>query len=116
MTYTRAAIALLAALLAPAAFAGTQDFVLSNQSGVEIHNLYISESGNENWEEDVLGENVLSHGSRANIQFAGRSACEWDILVADAEGGNVTWTGIDLCAASVVVLHCNEGECWAEIE
>jgi len=101
---------------APAALAGTQDFTLVNQTGVEIYSLFISESSNDDWEEDVLGDNVLPDGSRLDIQFAGRSACIWDMMVTDDQGGNATWQGINLCQASVVVLRCNDQGCWAETE
>lgn len=112
----RLAILALATLVTPAAFAGTQDFVLVNQTGVVVNNLYISESENESWEEDVLGDKVLPNGNRVNVGFKGRTACLWDMMVADADGNQVTWTGIDLCKVSVVVLRCNDSECWAETE
>jgi hypothetical protein len=101
---------------APAAFAGTQDFTLINQTGVDIYSLYISESSNDDWEEDVLGEDTLPDGDRVDISFSGRSACLWDMMVTDDEDGNVTWEGIDLCKSSVVVLRCDDDECWAEYE
>jgi hypothetical protein len=40
----------------------------------------------------------------------------WDMMVADEEGNNVTWDGINLCEVSVVVLKCDDSECWAEFE
>lgn len=110
------ALLAFAALAAPAAFAGTQDFTLVNQTGVEIYSLFISESANDEWEEDVLGDDVLPDGDRMRITFAGRSACLWDMMVTDDEGGNVTWEGIDLCSTSVVVLRCDADECWADYE
>lgn len=100
----------------PPASAGTQDFALVNQTGVEIYSLYISESANNDWEEDVLGDKVLPDGQRMNISFSGRAACLWDMMVTDDEGSSVTWTGINLCETSVVVLRCNEEGCWAETE
>ncbi len=103
------------AFTAPAG-AGTQDFLLVNQTGVEIYNLYISETNNENWEEDVLGQDVLSNGGRIDVGFAGRRACFWDMLVTDSEGGNVTWEGLNLCETSLVILRCNEEGCWADYE
>ena len=111
-----AAAGLLTLAGAGQAVAGTQNFQLINKTGVEIHNLYISETGNEDWEEDVLGDRTLPTGGRMNIQFSGRSACLWDMMVADEEGGNLAWTEIDLCELSVVVLKCNDDECWAEGE
>jgi hypothetical protein len=103
-------------LVAQPADAGTQDFLLVNDTGVEIFYLYVSETNNESWEEDVLGENVLPHGGRVVIEFAGRSACLWDMMVADEEGTSVTWTGLDLCRTSTVILRCNDERCWADTE
>ena len=110
-----ALIAILALTAAPA-FAGTQDFTLVNQTGVEIYRLFISETSNDDWEEDVLGRDTLPHGSRMNINFSGRSACLWDIMITDDADNSVTWDGINLCEVSVVVLRCDENECWAEYE
>lgn len=102
--------------VAPAAFAGTQDFTLVNKTGVEIYSLFISESANDEWEEDVLGEDVLPDGERMHVTFSGRRACLWDMMVTDDDGGNVVWEGIDLCETSVVILRCDDEECWADYE
>jgi hypothetical protein len=112
------ALVVVASLFAatPAAFAGTQDFTLVNQTGIVIYSLYISETTNDEWEEDVLGENVLPNGESMPIEFFGRDACLWDLLITDGEDGEVTWDGINLCEASVVVLRCNDEECWADLE
>jgi hypothetical protein len=106
---------MVAGLAAPAS-AGTQDFLLVNETGVEIYSLYISETNNADWEEDVLGEHVLPHGSRMTITFAGRSACFWDMMVTDDQGGSVTWNGINLCTTTTVILRCNDEGCWADYE
>lgn len=113
---TAAALCLLVTVFVPVAFAGTQDFTLVNRTGIEIYSLYISETHNEEWEEDVLGDNVLPDGGRIDITFAGRRACVWDILVTDSYDDSVTWNGINLCETSVVVLRCDDEECWAETE
>lgn len=101
---------------ASAAQAGTQDFTLINQTGVDVYSLYISESSSDDWEEDVLGEDMLLDGDRVDVTFSGRNACLWDMLVTDDEGGELSFQGINLCEASVVVLRCDEEECWAEYE
>lgn len=107
---------LVGILAAGVSLAGTQDFTLVNQTGVEVYRLFLSETTNEAWEEDVLGDRVLPDGSRIDIDFYGRSSCLWDMMVTDEEGNSLEWSGINLCEASVVVLRCNEQECWAEWE
>jgi hypothetical protein len=37
-------------------------------------------------------------------------------MVVDEEGTSVTWTGLNLCQTSTVILRCNEEECWADTE
>lgn len=109
--------ALLCALaLAPAAAAGTQDFILVNETGVDIFELYVSETRSDDWEEDVLGDEVLLDGERADITFSGRGACMWDMLANDEAGDGIAFQAIDLCETSVVVLRCDDEECWAEME
>lgn len=118
-TKTLAAITLtLAFLFAPiTSFAGTQDFTIINQTGYTIYEVYVSETTNDDWEEDILGKDVLDNGGRLNVTFSGRSACLWDIMVLDEDDNSVEWSGINLCEVSVVVLRCDKsGECWADYE
>jgi len=98
------------------AHAGTQDFVLVNDTGVTIHNLFISESNKEEWEEDVLGEDVLEDGDSVGITFKGKKACKWDLMVKDEDGEGIYWRKVDLCSVSRVVLHCDAKKCWATFD
>jgi hypothetical protein len=110
------AAVLTLAMLAGTASAGTQDFVLVNQTGSKINNLYISETKKDDWEEDVLGEDVLENGDSVTITFSGHKACTWDLMVKDEDGNGVYWREVDLCKVSTVTLHCNLKECWATYE
>lgn len=114
----RSTVAVIAALLtSAAAHAGTQDFVLVNSSGVVIYELYISETRNDDWEDDVLGEDVFDTGGRLAVSFSGRDACLWDMLAVDGNGNSVTWTSLNLCTSHVIELTCdNDGECYATTE
>src|ERR1044071_5356635 len=49
--------------------AGKQDFVLHNETGVEIHEVYVSPVTADDWEEDVLGKDPLPNGE------IGRASC-----------------------------------------
>lgn len=110
------AFGLVAAGVAIKARAGTQDFTLVNKTGAAIHNLFISESDKDDWEEDVLGEDVLDDGESVAISFSGKKACLWDLMVKDEDGEGLYWRKINLCTVSTVVLHCNRKECWATFE
>lgn len=97
------------------ASAGTQDFKLVNMTGVDIHNLHVSESNKDSWEEDVLGESVLADGESLDVSFSGKSACSWDMMVKNEAGDSLYWRKIDLCKVESVTLKCSKAKgCWAE--
>jgi hypothetical protein len=98
------------------AVAGTQDFVLVNRTGVTINNLHISETKKDDWEEDVLGDEVLEEGESLRIGFEGKAACDWDLMVKDDDGDATYWRQIDLCEVSKITLRCNKKSCPAETE
>lgn len=107
----------IAALFPAKVLAGTQDFTLVNHSGFDIYEIYISETANDVWGEDILEEDVLANGGRVPVVFGDHPACMWDIKVVDREDTEVEWSGINLCEASVVVLTCDDsGECTAQWE
>lgn len=119
MRIASATIALaLAAVLAPVghASAGTKNFVLVNKTGAPIHNLYLSESANDNWGEDLLGQDVLAEGASVEIGFSGKKTCIWDLMVKDEDGEALYWRKIDLCTTARVVLNCAAKKCWATFE
>lgn len=112
-----ACVIAMALSLTTTLLAGTQDFTLVNQAGGTLFSIYISETSNDDWEEDVLEQDVLEDGARLNVSFSGRKACLWDIMAVDEYDNNVVFNSINLCEVSVVVLRCSKQEgCWAEYE
>jgi hypothetical protein len=57
---------LLAALIGnfSSSVAGDQDFTLVNRTGVTLWKVYVSAANTNNWEEDVLGGDILLSGQR----------------------------------------------------
>lgn len=103
--WTLAALAATMTLASPA-LAGTQDFTVINGTGKTIQNIYVSESAADNWEEDVLDQDVLANGQRFNIAFEhGEQKCLYDLKVTYDTGRIATWNAIDLCKVSVVALR-----------
>ena len=41
------------------AVAGKQDFILHNETGVDLHSVYVSPHSTDNWQEDILGRDTL---------------------------------------------------------
>jgi hypothetical protein len=46
------------------------DFTLLNRTGVTIMELYVSPDDVDDWEEDVLGRDVLKHNASVDITFS----------------------------------------------
>ena len=114
-----AAIGMLALFLTATAFAfpGKQDFVLHNATGVEIHELYVSPTTAEDWEEDVLGVDTLPDGESVKITFEDREKrSKWDMKVVDSKGNSIEWEALNLLEISDVTLHYKDGKAWADVK
>lgn len=94
-------VALAAAVIAISvqpAFADRRNFRVFNRTSVDINSLYVSPSGARNWEEDVLGRDVLEAGTSTLINFRGNSsACRYDIRAEFKDGDVVEDYKINIC-------------------
>lgn len=114
-----AAIGVLALFLTATAFAlpGKQDFVLHNATGVEIHELYVSPTTADDWEEDVLGVDTLPDGESVKVTFEDREKrSKWDLKVVDSKGNSIEWEALNLLEISEVTLHYKDGKAWADVK
>ncbi len=85
---------------ATASLAQAEDllFELVNDTSVALVELYISPTNVDNWEEDVLGSEVLLPGEAIDIVIAdGRRDCVYDILGVFADDDEVEGYEVDLC-------------------
>lgn len=97
--------------------AGQQDFVLHNETGVEIHEVYVSPVTADDWEEDVLGKDPLPNGESVKITFADRDKrAHWDLKVVDSKGNGIEWRDLNLVEISEVTLHYKDGKAWADVK
>src|SRR3977135_1759596 len=113
------ALSMIAMCLAVAGFArsGKQDFVLHNQTGVEIHELYVSPHSAGEWGEDVLGRDTLPAGESVKITFDDQEkTVKWDLKVADGNQHSIEWENLDLTKISELTLHYKEGKAWADVK
>ena len=120
---TKVALALgvIAIFLTATAFArsGKQDFILHNQTGVEIDSLYVSPHSVNDWEEDILGQDTLASGESLKITFDDRDKhVHWDLKVTDHDGNSLEWDDLNLIEISEVTLHwdAKAGKGWADIK
>lgn len=113
------ALGVITILLAATAFAraGKQDFILHNETGVEINELYVSPHTSDDWEDDVLGQDTLADGESLKITFDDREKhVKWDLKVADGKGNSIEWEDLDLTEISEVTLHYKDGKAWATVK
>ena len=97
--------------------AGKQDFVMHNQTGVEIHEVYVSPVSSDEWEEDVLGKDTLPDGESVKITFDDRDKhSHWDLKVVDGKGASIEWHDLNLVEISEVILHYKDGKAWADVK
>lgn len=97
---------------------GAQDFILVNETGVEIAQIFISAASAASWEEDLLDTSeVLPSGNEMKINFSPDEEAElWDIKVVDNEGVSIVWERLNLTKISRVILRIEDNEAVAEVE
>ena len=115
------ALGVIAMFVTASTFArtGKQDFILHNETGVEIHELYVSPVSTDNWEEDILGKDTLASGESLKITFEDRDKhVHWDLKIVDSKGNSLEWEDLNLIEISEVTLHWDaaKGKGWADIK
>jgi hypothetical protein len=100
------ALAALLTITARPAHADPRDFTLVNDTGVIILNVYVSLSTVADWQEDLLGDNVLNPGDSMDIAFSGEvEGCTYDIKVVTQDGREGYLYKVDLCSTTIVTFQ-----------
>jgi hypothetical protein len=87
------------------ALAGSQDFTLVNGSASTICYVYISPSGSDSWEEDVLGaDDCLDPGGSMNVRFSGGDQAMWDLRIEDNDGNYEDYRDFNLNQISTITI------------
>lgn len=105
------------ALSGTASAQGKQDFTLVNKTGYTIDKVFVSPNSSNDWEDDVLGRDVLSNGENIHITFSrGTQTCKWDLKVVYDDGESAEWSNVDLCQISSIAVSYDRstGRTWAE--
>lgn len=98
---------IMAVLFAGMAFAGAQDFVLVNNTGADIYVVNISPTSTNDWEEDILGSDILENGEEVRVNFGVGRTRYWDIQAVFKDESTISWYKIDLLETSRVTLSAN---------
>jgi len=93
-------VSLLFALGAVSTQVAAEDLVFDfhNESSYVVMEFYAAPTEVDNWEEDILGDDVLGSGESTEITIAdGREQCEYDFRIVVEGDIVVERRGIDLC-------------------
>ena len=102
--------AVLAAAISAVAF-GTMGFQsndgqdrrvrIINVTGVTMTHFYASNSGRNDWEEDILGEDVLQPGQSVTVNIDdGSGYCLYDFKAVFDDGDSLVRQRVDVCKIS----------------
>ncbi|MFG1398409.1 hypothetical protein [Roseixanthobacter pseudopolyaromaticivorans] len=83
--------------------------MLVNNTGYDISHVYVSPTKSDEWEEDVLGKDILEDGDSWKIKFSRSTrTCKWDLkVVYDDDDSTATWKNIDLCTVEKITIKYN---------
>lgn len=96
-----------------------QDFRLTNKTGYTIDKVYVAPSKSNDWEEDILGKDVLVNGDWVKITFPKKNqVCRYDLKVVYDDDTPAEWYNFNLCDISRITIFYSESEdkTWAEYE
>lgn len=80
------------------------DFWVSNTSGKQINEIYVSPSSDNNWGSDWLREHVLASGQRFAIRPRRDGNCVFDIRVVFADGSSEERRRVNVCSVNEVAF------------
>ena len=95
-------------LLAVTGFAQAQDlsFTLTNDSSQALIQFFTSPADVNEWEEDVLGTDIMGAGTSTTVTIAdGRTQCVYDMRFVMESGQELEDYGIDLCELGEYTLY-----------
>ena len=80
-------------------------FTVTNQSGVDLVELYTSSSDSPSWEENILDGAVLPSGSSGEVTITGADeTCAFDLRMVFADGEALEDSS-DLCTTSGYTIN-----------
>jgi len=104
-------IALASSLAVSAAAWGQvkQDFTLVNKTGYALSEVYVSPSKADDWQDDILGHDIMDDGAEYDIAFdRSDKSCFWDLkVIYHDDDSSAVWHDIDLCTVSRITILYN---------
>jgi hypothetical protein len=98
-------IVLFAAVIFTATAAGPVLTVV-NDTGYDIYFLYINRASSDDWEEDVLGDDILEDGDSVKVTLPSSGA--WDLSAEDEDGDTYTLYNRSITRDSRIVITLDD--------
>lgn len=77
-----------------------------NQTGYTIVEFYASNTGTDDWQEDILGPDVLPTGSSVMINIDdGTGYCKYDLLAIFEDGDEVVQPDVNVCEVATFTYN-----------
>lgn len=98
--FLRTALLGALAILVSTSFAQAYDrrVRIHNQTGYDMYYFYASNTGTNNWEEDILGNDILPTGSYVTINIDdGTGYCQYDFKAVFEDGDEVVSWRNNVC-------------------
>lgn len=74
---------------------------IKNRTGWTMLSFYASDASKDDWEEDILGDDVLENRQNVRVNIDdGSGACEYDFKAEFTNGEELTRFGVNVCEVS----------------
>jgi hypothetical protein len=101
----------LALSLTSTAAVAADDYAIINETGMEITALHMSPNNQDDWGDDILGQDLLEDGDECGIEFhPDDEECAYDIKIVDGDGKGWVVMNIDLCKYTKVTFKTQGGK------
>lgn len=97
------ALLLILASLSFSAVAADYYVDVTNKTGYTIYYLYVSPDSSDDWEEDVLGSEVLMDDTTRRVNLKGYKSPIFDIKLVDEDGDSYTFWDVDVSKQDITV-------------
>lgn len=79
-------------------------FSITNNTGVDIHELHVSPTHTEHWGKDLLDGHVFKAGESGTITWDSEEGSVWDLRVKDYEEKSLSWSELNLAGIKKITL------------
>jgi hypothetical protein len=95
-----AVLCMLNAATGPPAYGLERHILMTNHTREVIVEIYLSDAGAADWQQDILGSDFLPSGQSELVDIDTRNGqCRFDLKTVLDDGTNLVQRGIDVCRA-----------------